>query len=371
MARVGLHVAIQQLAENAGGLFLLVFLVKSGVPAPVGLLFMGLICGCRFSLRPAVLPVARHLGVRGVLIAGTLLEALTYPILAQVHGLDGWLVGFAATSSVGGVLYWTAFNAYVASVGDPEVRGSQTAVLAGLATGASIAAPVAAGWALARTGPQLTFGVIAILQAAAALPLLGGPQVRVRAEPLLHPGEALFAATIRGADGWLCVFYIYVWQLGFFLTVGGSFAAYGAAMGLAALVGVGAAIGLGRRIDLGKGRSSVALVYACNAALIALRTFSLGQPWLAFLANTLGPLEATLRQPVISAPIYDMAKASNCPLRFSIATEGGWDVGSGAACLAAAALLAAGRSLNLAIMTGVLGAAASSALLWRRYSKRK
>jgi hypothetical protein len=51
-----------------------------------------------------------------------------------------------------------------------------------------------------------------------------------------------------------------------------------------------------------------------------------------------------------------MAKRSPCPLRFHIATEGGWDLGCGMGCLLAAALSAARSGAAFGIRRGFGGA---------------
>lgn len=67
--------------------------------------------------------------------------------------------------------------------------------------------------------------------------------------------------------------------------------------------------------------------------------------------------------------IYNLAKASPCPFRFSMATEGGWDAGCFSACLVAATLVAAGVSLAAPILLAVLALAAKALLLWRHYPR--
>ncbi|MDB5447653.1 MAG: hypothetical protein JWQ97_2970 [Phenylobacterium sp.] len=57
--RVNLHSGVQALAQCAGGVFILVFLLKAGVPTPLVLAVMAGITLGRLALRPAVLPLAR------------------------------------------------------------------------------------------------------------------------------------------------------------------------------------------------------------------------------------------------------------------------------------------------------------------------
>ena len=66
-------------------------------------------------------------------------------------------------------------------------------------------------------------------------------------------------------------------------------------------------------------------------------------------------------------PVYNLAQASPCPLRFHIVAEGGWDVGCFAAAVTAAACTAAGLSLAAPILAALLGVMAAILLLLRQY----
>lgn len=105
--RLNLHSGIQTLAQEAGGIFILVFLLKAGVPAPLVLCSMAAMTAGRFVLRPLVLPIARRLGLRTTLVLGTLLEAAVFPILPFVKGVDGAFLAMVLVSPLGSVLYWT------------------------------------------------------------------------------------------------------------------------------------------------------------------------------------------------------------------------------------------------------------------------
>ena len=57
-----------------------------------------------------------------------------------------------------------------------------------------------------------------------------------------------------------------------------------------------------------------------------------------------------LYTPSLMTAIYNEAKASPCPLRYHLALEAAWDAGAILACLAAAAVLSFGASLQLVIV---------------------
>lgn len=365
--RLNLHTSIQALAEGAGGLFILVFLLRAGVSAPLVLCAMAAMVGGRFLLRPMVPRLAGRLGLRRTLIAGTLLEAAVYPLLPLVKGPDAVFLLVVLVGPVGSVLYWTCYHAYFASLGDDEHRGGQVGIRQAVTTLVGIVAPLLGAWALAVGGPWFAFLGAGAIQLAAALPLVGGPEVEVPHEAPGSLKAARLAMGLMACDGIFAGGYHYVWQIALFVSLGESFTAYGGAMALAALVGAAASLVMGRYIDAGKGRTAIVIAFAVAATVLALRAVSVGSPWLAVVANALGALVVALWVPALMTPIYNLAKASPCPLRFNVATEAGWDVGCGVACLAGAALTAAGASYAAPILIGLSGATAALALLWRRY----
>jgi hypothetical protein len=80
------------------------------------------------------------------------------------------------------VCYWLSYNAYFASVGDTAHRGHHLALREALVAGAGIIAPLLAVWALLTTGPRFTFAAVALIQAIAAVPLIGAPNIAIKQE---------------------------------------------------------------------------------------------------------------------------------------------------------------------------------------------
>jgi DHA1 family inner membrane transport protein len=365
--RVNLHTGILALAENAGGVFILVYLLRAGVPAPLVLGAMAAMTGGRFILRPMVLPLAKRVGLRATLMIGALLDGAMFLFLPFVDGPGLMLALSMAVASVGSVLYWTSYHAYFASIGDAEHRGGQVGAREAFSAVVSVVAPLIGAWAILTGGPWLLFGGAALVQALSLLPLLGAPQIAVAHEA---PGALRAAAPgmrLLLADGWFAAGYFYVWQVGLFITLGESYAAYGGAMALAGLVGAASGLVVGRLIDLGHGRKAVVAACAVAAGGLTLRALALGEPWLAVAANAAGALVIALWLPNLITPVYNLAKASPCPLRFHIATEGAWDLGCGSGCLVAALMATAGLPLAWAMLLGLAGAAGACALLLRRY----
>jgi MFS transporter, DHA1 family, inner membrane transport protein len=365
--RVNLHTGIQALADGAGGIFVMVFLLQVGVPLPLVFLSQGAMTAVRFLARSAVVPLARRIGIKGTLITGTVLEAGFMPMVPLVQGPDVWLLALIVGGSLGSALYWTSYHAYFASLGDAEHRGGQIGAREALTAMVSIIAPLIGGWALATGGPWPLFVAAGLVQLLSAIPLLGLPNVAVAAGVSSGREARWKGAVITMTDGWLAAGYHFVWQIALFVSLGESFRAYGGAMALAGVAGAACGLVVGRLVDLGHGRRSTLVAYGVGAVVLGLRAISVDTPWLAVSANALGALFVALQATVMMTPVYNLAQQSPCPLRFHVATEGGWDIGCTLACFAAAALTAAGQPLSVSILLGMVGGTASVALLWRAY----
>lgn len=364
---LNLHYGIHALAMSGGGVFFAVFLLKAGVAAPAVLGALALILAGRFALRPLVLVLAKRVGLKPVVIFGTLASALQYPCLAFVHGIDGALLALIVAAAIGDTFYWTSYHAYFASLGDAEHRGHQVGAREALASLVGIVAPLLGGWALTTLGPGIAFGAVAGVQLLSALPLLGTPNVAVKQSAPGTFKAATVGILLFAADGWICASYLFVWQIALFLSLSENFAAFGGAMALAALAGAVVGMLLGRHIDAGHGERAVWLAFAALALTILVRAAS-ATPAMAVVANALGALVVCLYVPTVMTAAYNQAKRSPCALRFHVATEGAWDAGCASGCLVAAALIALGVPLALAILLSLGGAIMSLALLRRYYA---
>lgn len=364
---LNLHYGVHALALSGGGAFFAVFLLRAGVPAHGVLASLAAILIGRFFIRPWVLILGKRYGLKPLVIAGTILTALQYPLLAEVNGVGWPLLALCAVSSLGDTFYWTSYHAYFASLGDAEHRGHQIGAREAIAALVGIAAPLLTGWALVTLGPRVAFGATAVVLALSALPLLRTPNVLILADAPGALRAALPGMLMFAADGWTAAGYVFVWQIALFLSLGESFAAFGGAMALAAVAGAITGLLLGRFIDAGHGRRAVWLAAGTMAAALIFRATGYGHPAVAVVANAAGALVNAFYVPTLMTAVYNQAQASPCPLRFHVATEGGWDAGGAAGCLAAAGLLWAGAPLSAAILLSLLGTTAAFALLRRYY----
>lgn len=366
---LNLHYGIHAVALNAGGAFYATYLLKSGIAASGVFLSLALILLGRFVIRPLVIGLAVRWGLRVLLIAGTLMSALQYPFLSEVRGAGAVLAGLIAVSAVADTLYWTTYHAYFAALGDNEHRGHQIGAREAIAAIVGIASPLLTGWMLVALGPRAAFGMTAAICALAALPILWAPQVPIRPQVPVAFRAALPGVLMFMADGWTAAGFWLVWQIALFVSLGESFVAYGGTLALTALVGAIGGLTLGRHIDAGRGRQAVWYALPILALIILLRANATGHASLAVVASALGALGICLYVPTLMTAVYTLAKRSSCPLRFHVATEGGWDLGGGSGLLMAAFATRHGAPLSVSILLSLAGVAAMAVLLRRYYAE--
>ena len=98
---LNLHYGLHALALNGAGVFFAVFLLKEGISAPLVFAAIALMLAGRFVTRPLVLVLAPRFGVRALLAFGVIFNGLFYPLLAEVKGLDCWLLAVCVTGAIG------------------------------------------------------------------------------------------------------------------------------------------------------------------------------------------------------------------------------------------------------------------------------
>ncbi len=72
---LNLHYGIYAVALSGGGAFFAAYLLKAGVSVPGVFTAFALILMGRFIIRPFIVPIAVRVGIRNLVIAGTVLSA--------------------------------------------------------------------------------------------------------------------------------------------------------------------------------------------------------------------------------------------------------------------------------------------------------
>jgi hypothetical protein len=367
---LNLHYTIGSIAQGGGGAFYAVYLLKSGLSVAQTLLALAAIFATRLAIRAALLPIAIRVGLRVLVIAGSVMMGISYLFLAHVHGgMSASLAALVLVSALADTVYWPSYHAYFASLGDEEHRGQQTGMREAIAALVGIVSPLAAGWLLVTFGPVAAFYATGAVQALSAIPISWTPDVRVAPRA---PGA--FRAALSGAmlfigDGWMASGYFVTWQVTLFLSLGRDVLAYGGALAVAALVGAVSGLFLGRLIDSGKGARAVWYSIGLGALVVILRAGSGHNPALAIMANALGALVSCIYVPTMMTAVYNTAKRSACVMRFHIAAEGGWDIGVSTGLSLAAFLVWLGVPVAWTILISLVGLTFVFALLQRYYTQ--
>ncbi|MEI9932326.1 MAG: MFS transporter [Rhizomicrobium sp.] len=196
---LNLHYGIHSIALTGGGAFFSVYLLRAGVPVPLVLVSLASIFIGRLFIRPVIVPLAVRFGVRALVIAGTCMSAMQYPLLSFVHGVGPALFVLCAMSSAGDTVYWSTYHAYFAALGTDEHRGHHVGAREAIAAMVGVVSPLLTGFALVQFGPAVAFGLTGFVLLIAALPLFATPDVRVA---LQSPGA--FRASLSGIKLFLC-----------------------------------------------------------------------------------------------------------------------------------------------------------------------
>ena len=367
--RLNLHSALHMFGLSVCGNFLVAFLLSRGLSLRDILAFAFALLAGRFALRPLVLRLARKFGVVNVLRLGAAAFALQYLSMSFVTGIDVTLISFGALTSLSDVLYWVAYHALFAERADGEHRAQQIGVREAASAAVGVLAPLLAGGALDRLGPKATFGLAALIELFALVPLIGVPDFKVEDQPAPQWVRRIRAgAVIFATDGWITMGGGLAWMAALFEASSRSFVGFGGLISLGALLASLGGVWLGKFVDSGH---AARLAVANGGLLVVCIMARVAGAWdaeAAYVAALMGPVLLGGYVQMLMTAVYGAVAASGCPLRATIATEGAWDLGGAAACLVGMGLLALGAGPGWIIATAAPAAVLQTALLWRRYA---
>lgn len=369
--RLAAHTILHQLAFGICGAYSAAFLLRNGLAPAEIFLTLTAILAVRFAARPLVLVLAPWLGLRSLLMLGTCLSAVQYPLLARVHGVDAALLLYCAVTAIGNSFYWTSYHAFFSVVGDAERRGRQVGIRQVLAAGAGVLGPLVGGTILTLWGARAAFGGAALVELTGIIPLLGmtAPTVPRRA-PVGAYASSRMNVLLFATDAWIMSTAIPAWSIIMFRAFGGRYDVFGGALAMAALAGTFGGMSLGRLIDYGNVRRAIWISTTVFTASLALRAFCGSDPVQIFVVAVLATLLGGAYIPSLMTAVYNEAKAAPCAFRSQFAAEGGWDVSGAVASLVAAAIVARGMPLQWAITLAFPGVAAQAFLLKKSYAQR-
>ncbi len=363
--RIYLHSALQSMASNAGGVFVYIYLLKAGLALPLVLLTIACLMALRIVMRLIVLPVIRRIGLRNGVILGTLIEATSYVMLAQVHGLGVWLFGYISVASLGTAFYWTCFHAIVARQGDAEHRGAQVSAREAIFAVTGIIGPLLGGLVLTFIGPFWAFACAALFGITSALPLLGSESLAIEPEAALDAHSKIYAGGLAFSDGLMAASVSFIWRIVLFQTLGQSYENFGGAMAIAGLCGAIMGLVAGRLFDLGHHKRSLQMGTFAGACVVIAQVLGYHTAWSAILANMISAIGLPLYMSALMSPFYNLGQTSACSFRFNVVGENGFDFGAGLGCAAAALFTWLAMPAAWPLLIGLAGCTSIYGLLLR------
>jgi uncharacterized protein (DUF697 family) len=354
------HSALFGLSTTMAGGFIGAFLLKLGLGLPVALASYAALLLMRFAMRFMAIAVVRRVGMRGGLRIGAVAAACAFlPLMLAEE--RAWLVAWVLLMSAAEALYWPVYHASTAaSVQGSGAFGRQVAERTTVGALVSVIGPLTGGLIFSTWGEATGFALAALvcvlstLPVGAMAPIDAGPVPRV-ADSL--QGDSTSMATFA-ADGWIASGLGYAWPMVLYVSMGGSWEAFGATNALAGLVGAGASLVCGRAVDRGQRDRYLAVVCIALLAAFVLRAASAWSPLAALLASASGAAVAGFYGPVVMSLVYERSKRSGSAYRNHLAAEAAWDMGAIAGLLAAAIVAATAPVLSFAVLPAALGVAA-------------
>jgi DHA1 family inner membrane transport protein len=367
--RLVAHSTLHDVALGISMVFSAVFLLRQGLSTAEVYLSIGLILGLRFVIRPAVLLSVTTIGLRRSLMLGTFLYAVQSLFLSLVNGPDIALLIYCAIAACAQVFYWTCYHAMFAAAGDLADRGSQVGWRGLLVAIAGVVGPAMGGVILTMSGPWAAFGVAAVIELAAIIPLLKVTELPVaRAAPTGAYAAARSGTLLFAVDGWQFNTSVWAWSIILFQALDQRYDTFGGWRSIAMLAAALGGFGVGRFIDKGHARSAIRVNAVMLAGIIFVRALCGPDP-IVVIAVTIGTtMLSGLYMPSLMTAIYNNAKSSPCPFRFQMAAEAGWDIGGALACIIAAALCAYGVSLHAVLLIALPMVVIQAYLLERIYA---
>ena len=204
MSFLQVHSALNQLAINMSAVFSAAFLLKQGLAPAVIFMSYAAVFALRMLMRPLFRPLLPVLGMRRMLLAGTVLIAAQYGVLAFVTGNIGTLIAYIVFTAFSNMLYWTIYHPVFASAGELHDRGKQLGARQSLSALSGILGPAISGFLLNYAGAWTAFGAATLIALAAIWPLLSIGDYPVAKEPPTSSWRAsIMCSALFLSDGFL------------------------------------------------------------------------------------------------------------------------------------------------------------------------
>jgi MFS family permease len=370
MYRLQVHSALSQLAISMSAIFSAAYLLKMGLTPGQVFISYAAIFVLRALFRPVIIPMMPVLGMRKMLIAGTVLIAGQYGAIAFVTGVDWTLYAYIGFTAFSNMLYWTVYHPVFAAAGEFHDRGKQLGARQAITALTGIFGPLLSGLLLNYVGAWAAFGAATIVSLVSIWPILG-----IRDYPVATttpPGTlraAIPCALLFLSDGflWLCAGM--AWSMLLFERFNERFDAFGFVLALAAVAAAVASFTVGRKIDLGHGRSAAITAAVIGIVVYVMRATVGTNVWAILAVVAASTVLIHFATATMMTAYYNEAKKAPCVFRLQCIAETGWDTGAVLGSLAGAAIVYWGFPLQSVIWLAMISVLSEAALLYAIYGK--
>lgn len=221
LGEIYLNQVIQTFAVTLIGIFIPIYLLKSGFTLPVSLLFMMVYWITMLILSPFIAKLSDIIGQKHTIILSAPLLMLYFFLLIFVNSIDPFIIAFVGGASA--VFYWIPLNSEFIEHIDKLHTGKEVGYLYALPRVATIIAPLLGGIMLTYLGFNQLFTIVIVLIAFSFSPFLltrdykGGFPFSLR-EMSLRPKNIL--SYLIFSEGLIIMAELLAWPLFIFLTLG-------------------------------------------------------------------------------------------------------------------------------------------------------
>jgi MFS family permease len=323
--------------------------------------------GLRIILRPISLKLCFRYGLKTILIIGTVLYSINYPLLGQIEGIDSWFFLFIFIFSLTDTFYWLPYHTIFAVLGDKEHRGKQTSIRDGIFKIAEFSAPLISGILVVTYGYWAAFLAAMVFMFIAAIPLIKVPKLDLTKfdKKIKHKKQIEKEGFWLYAGGGFFHNHSFIWTLVLFLIVLNP-AYFGGLIGLAIIFQFLLNIFVGHLFDKGKGNQVSKIGTLLLSLAIVGRGLFVDTVPEVILFDIIFAIGYTLYMPIFNSTFYNLSKESKHPLWFQYYGEKGWDVGSVLATLMTAFIVYLNNDLRLAMILSLGGLLVANYIL-RKY----
>lgn len=370
---LNIHTGCIAFADSILNVFGVVYFLEKGFALTTVLLGWGCIHIFRlFLLRPFVLKIFRHIGVKKGVLIGTALFAGTFYVILEVTAVNWFFLFFFFYFALVDTFYWFSYHVYYAILGDAPHRGKEIAIRESLNTILTAIAPLVSGLLAARIGFWAVYTVGGAVALCAFIPLFFSDGDRPQRVTTFF--NAMRTTSFRGFWLWLAWAFLYyfhqfIWVIVLFFTVR-DYITFGGLVSLEIFLSVVIYLSIGRLVDEHKARSVMPMTFLLLSAVTIFRTFFAYTIPTIILSQLFMAIAMSFFRPPVLTVFYHEANRSDQRLWFQFFAEMGWDIGSMISLFVAALVVYWGFEIRSVMPLAIVGIGLATGLTQKYLHER-